>query len=63
LRFPCPATAWTPVMTTGIRTGDKIKTNIKTPTKLAMVSLTLSAGRISYSSVISKCPVPVVQNT
>ena len=40
-------------MTSGIRTGAKTNiTNIKNPTKLAMVSLTLSAGRISCSSVI-----------
>ena len=46
-------------MTSGIRTGDKTNiTNIKTPTKLAMVSLTLCAGRISCSSVIpnARCP-------
>jgi hypothetical protein len=46
-------------MTSGIRIGDKTdKTNIKISTKLAMVSLTLSAGRISCSSVISnaRCP-------
>jgi hypothetical protein len=46
-------------MTRGIRIGDKTnKTNIKIPMKLAMVSLTLSAGRIGCSSVISyaRCP-------